>query len=366
MAEGHIRERTLPSGTKRYDAMYRDPEGKPKSSTCKTKKEAQRFLREKLREIDRGEYRELKEIRFSAFCKLWLDDYVEGRLKDTTRKDYEIIISRHLLPHFGNVKLTSISAEACQKLIAKKLKAGLSPKTVINILVPLKEMLKHAVMWGYLLSNPADYVEKPRTRKRHPEILSLKQIKDFLSHIKEPYRTVVITAALTGLRRGEVLALKDKDIDFAKSVICLRRSFSRGKLTTTKSEDSDRNIPLSNALASFLLAHLARRTESPAGWLFVNERGNPINGDNMYRRHYRPALEKAGIGKSINLHSLRHTLATMLLEQGENVKVVQDILGHSSATITLDVYSHAIPSSSKAALDRFADDFLAALSDQGK
>ncbi len=356
MKEGSIIPRPLKDGSIVYDIKYRHNGKQKRQKGGNTKKEAKAKLREILRSIDRGEYRPIKPITFSDFSKLWLEKYAEGALEVTTLKDYHSIIGRHLIPSFGDSKLAHIAPEDIQGLVAKKLKEDLSPKTVRNILVPLTTMLKHAVLWGYLNANPASFIEKPKVRKRKPTVLDVAAIRTFLSKLEEPYRTIMVTAALTGLRRGEVLALKEKDIDFAKSKIYIRRSFSRGKLSDTKSDESERDIPLPDLLASILLTHIARNT-SKKGWLFVNEKGNPINGDNMYRRKIKPALNDSGLA-SATMHTLRHSLASQLIAQGASVKEVQETLGHADAQTTLNRYTHLFPNAVKVQLDRLAEDLL--------
>jgi hypothetical protein len=146
-----------------------------------TKREADKALTEKLAELNKAPYRELKKIAFRDFAHKWLVDYAEGKVKPGTLDHYQRVVKVHLVPYFGEVPLRQISPELVQGYIsAKKAEGKLTPKTINNSLVPLKEMFKHAVRWGYLRENPALYVEKPRVERREMDFLKPEEIRLFL------------------------------------------------------------------------------------------------------------------------------------------------------------------------------------------
>lgn len=319
-----------------------------------TKREAERTLAGIVNEVHQGTYREIKEIGFKDYAELWLKTYARTKCKATTVRSYEDIIKGHLVPYFDNYPLTSISPASVQKYVVdklsekkrkdRKLVPRLSPKTVNNHLVPLKAMLKHAVRWGYLKESPAMYVEKPRVEHEEMEFLTPEEARLFLKNVTPKLYPLFLTAVSTGLRRGELLALQWGDIDFANSAIHIRRALYKGLFTTPKSKRSMRRVVMTPTLARTLKRH---RLESPANKLelvFANIEGKPMDGDNLVRREFLPALRRAGLRK-VRFHDLRHTFATLLISQGENVKLIQSQLGHASIQTTLDRYGHLLPES---------------------
>ena len=145
----------------------------------KSKKEADKKLTEMTGEVHNGTYREIKKIIFADFAKLWLSSYAEMKVKPSTLRSYKDIISKHLIPVMGDYQLTEISTDKLQRYVAMRLQK-VKPKTFINEIVPLKEMFKHAVRWGYLKVNPAEYVERPRLHRKEIEILPLDEVGSFL------------------------------------------------------------------------------------------------------------------------------------------------------------------------------------------
>jgi integrase len=314
-----------------------------------SKKRAERILNDKVAELQNGTYQELKKIRFKAFASLWLDSYAKSKVKPSTLRSYEDIIEKHLGPAFGHFLLTDISTAMLQKYIADRLQAPKSKKseqkvrakTVINELVPLKEMLKHAVRWGYLKVNPAEYVEKPRVEKEEMDILPPEDIRLLLDHAAPRYRVLFLTAVLTGMRRGELLGLQWGDIDWNHGQIHVRRSLWKGQFVTPKSKRSVRKIDMSPTLARDMRRH---RLQSPPGNLdlvFSNSKGLPLDGDTLVRRHFLPALRRAKV-RQVRFHDLRHTNVALRIEQGQNIKYIQNQLGHASIQTTLDRYGHLI------------------------
>ena len=341
MARGSIIKR--PSGN--YAIVYH-VDGKQKWKTIgPSKKVAERALRDIMSRIDRGEYKELKEITFGQFADKWLKDYVEIKCRPTTYRDYKSCIKRHLKPYFSkDIKLTAISPDLVQGYVSAKIKEGsLQARTINNTLVPLKEMLKHAVIWGYLRSNPAVYVEKPRVEKKEMDFLTSLEIRSFLDNVKTEHYTLFLLAVSTGMRIGEVLGLKWTDINWLTNQIHVQRSLTAKRIfDEPKSKASIRRINMSPTLISSLKRHQLKSKPNDFELVFCNNCGNPINRQNLVAREFKPALERAGL-KSIRFHDLRHTYASLLIHQGENIKYIQSQIGHASAQITWDTYGHLMP-----------------------
>jgi integrase len=251
-----------------------------------------------------------------------------------------MIIRVHLIPHFESMHLKDITTAMIQRYIAKKLET-LSPKSVVNHLVPLKEMLKHATRWGYLKHNPADYAEKPRVEREEMEFLTPEEIRAFLQEVRPKRYVFFLMAVLTGCGRGELLGLQVGDIDFRKNQIHVRRSLWKGKFVTPKSKYSVRSIDMSPYLAHELKKHLIRKPHSDMDLVFCNEKGKPFDPDSLIKRHFLPALRRATL-RMVPFHSLRHSNVALRIVEVQNIKYIQRQLGHASIQTTLDRYGHLL------------------------
>ena len=212
---------------------------------------------------------------------------------------------------------------------------------MINELVVLKEMLKHAMRWGYVKINPAEYVERPRVESEEIETLTPDEVRRFLEQSPPRHRALFLMAVLTGMRRGELLALMRRDIDWKNSQILVNRSVWKGKFIPPKSKTSVRRIDMSPYLARELQNHIEASPNNELDLVFSNTEGNLVDPDTMVRRHFHPALKRAGI-RRIRFHDLRHTNVTLRIEQGQNIKYIQNQLGHASIQTTLDRYGHLV------------------------
>jgi len=175
-------------------------------------------------------------------------------------------------------------------------------------------------------------------------ILKPDQIRKLLDATESnKYRTLFLTAVMTGARQGELLGLKWFDVDFERKQIHIKRTFNNGRFFEPKTKSSIRSIDISPALILELRKWRLASGSKDQDLVFTNESGGPIYHDNMYKRHFKPALKTAGL-PAIRFHDLRHTYASLLIEQGENIKYIQSQMGHSTPTVTLDVYSHLMKS----------------------
>jgi integrase len=319
------------------------------------KRDAERRLSEIVSQIHNGSYHKPKDIRFKDFAEIWLRDYAQGAVKDSTFRNYRNMLAQKITPIVGDLNLSDISTHRIQSLMAELLK-GRNPNTVNKHLTMLKTLFKHARKWGYLVVSPAEDIQKYRCEQREMDILTPAEVQTFLKYADEPYKTLFLTAILTGLRRGELLGLQWGDIDWRSSVLRVRRSLfwlgkgeadaqghkTRWKFVTPKSKRSVRNIVLSPILKDALEVHRLNSPTGPNDLIFTGKSGGPIDPDNMIHREFLPTLERAGLRK-IRFHDLRHTYTTGLIAQGENVKFIQSQLGHASIQTTIDRYGHLLP-----------------------
>jgi integrase len=310
------------------------------SAAGRSKRTAEKKLVDLMGEVNAGTYREIQKITFAKFADLWLNSYAKTRTKPSTLESYQLIVNKHLKPAFGGYLLTDITTVMLQRYVANRLDK-VKPKTVINELIPIKKMLKHAVIWGYLKISPAEYVERPRVEKEEMKILTPKEVGLFLQHVKPRHKTFFLAAVLTGMRRGELLGLKWGDINWHDSQIHVKRSLWKGQFVTPKSIRSKRKIDMSPHLAMELKKHKLASPANELDLVFCNSKGKPMEPDSLIKRHFTPALRRAKV-KKVRFHDLRHTNTALRIEENQNIKYIQNQLGHASIQTTLDRYGHLI------------------------
>ncbi len=359
MARGTIRKRK-----KIYYAIY-PLRGKRKwEAVGPSKREAERVLAERMDAVNKGTHRELPKTTFKEFAEKWLREYCRTAIKPSTLKGYQNWLGKHLVPHFGYMRLTDITPEDVQTYVSEKLNEGkLSPKSISNSLVPLKKMFSIAVRWQYLRTNPAQYVEKPRQEYKEMGFLTPDEARLFLDNVSEEFYPFFLTAIMTGMRRGEMLGLQWGDIDWESGMIHVRRSLWGGRFQTPKSRGSVRAIVMSGTLAQTLRKHMVRSEPNDKELVFASKAGTFLDGDNLIKREFLPALRRAGLRK-IRFHDLRHTYVALLLEQGENVKFIQSQVGHASIQTTLDRYGHLMPETNASVGERLDETLGFRWSDQ--
>ena len=304
-----------------------------------SKRTAERHLTELMGDVQNGTFRELKKATYAQFASLWLESYAKLKTKPSTFRSYNDIVHKHLIPVMGDYLLTEITTAMLQRYVALRL-AKVKPKTVINEIVPIKEMFQHAVRWGYLRFNPAEYLERPRTQRKEIEVLTLEDVAKFLQ-IDHYYRIAFLTGALTGLRAGELWGLQWNDFNWKLEQIFVKRALWKGNFQTPKSKYSIRKINLLPQLASELRHWKTTSPKNDFNLVFPSPEGKMSIHENVIKRYFNPALKKAEV-KRVSFHSLRHTNASIRIEAGQNIKYIQLQLGHASIQTTLDRYGHLI------------------------
>lgn len=316
------------------------PDGKRKRKRSKTQKFVKEWLLTQREALRRGLLVN-DDITFTEFLDRFMKDVVTRTLKPKTIDSYKYIIDSHIKPELGNLKLSSLRPDHLQYLYSKKLDAGLSKRTVQYIHAVIRRSLNQAVKWGIIYRNPTDAVSAPRPQRKAADTLTEAQVSEFLKVVEQHrWYPIYVLAIATGMRQGEILGLRWDDIDFANGTISVRNTVYsiRGKiyLGEPKSEKSRRTISVPEFALNIL------KPLKKDGLVFTTSSGKPISPRNL-SRHFHQSLEKAGF-QHMRFHDLRHTCATLLLKMNIHPKVVQEMLGHSSITLTLDTYSHIIPS----------------------
>jgi integrase len=274
----------------------------------------------------------------------------------STYERHEGIVRTHLNPALGRIKVKNLTPTHVRGLHREKLDAGLAPATVRKIHSTLHKALSQAVSDGLIPRNAAAITApRPDPEEMHP--LSADEASALLEAARgDRFRALYVLAITTGLRRGELLGLRWRDVDLEHGVLrvgrALVREGGRYRLGETKTKRGHRSIRLTSQAVSALGAHRKRQLEERmkvAGLyedhdlIFATQKGTPLNPENLVKRSFKPLLERASLPE-IRFHDLRHTCATLLLGRGVHPKLVQELLGHATIAMTLDTYSHFLPS----------------------
>ncbi len=338
--------------TKRRDRWvldFYDQAGKRRRQTLPkgtTKTAAKQELRAIEEQISRRVFYPAKKMPlFSLVAREWIE-YKQPRLRSTTWAVYEGHVRIHFSA-FNDKKIGRITTSAIEKYITDQQKQGMNISTLRKVLVTLNQIFSYAVRHRYIDHNPLRDAERPRKPREADvresiSILEPGQIPAFLDAVPlQKYSTLFLLAVMTGARQGEILGLKWKDVNFKRSQLHIRRTYTKGEFFSPKTASSNRKVDLAPKLVKDLRAWKLACPPSELNLVFPTNRGTPINYSNMVRRHFIPALQKAGL-PVMRFHDLRHTYASLLIEQGENIKYIQTQLGHSSPTVTWNVYAHLI------------------------
>ena len=329
----------------RWVGQY-EVDGKRRYIYGKTRKEVAGKLTKAMADRDAGMVFDAGSLRVGDYLDGWLDS-----IRDTLRRRswirHEEIVRLHLKPSLGGIKLDRVNALQIQSLYRAKLDSGLSPRTVQIIHVTLYKALKQAVKWTLLPRNIAENVDPPKVPKKEIRPLSEEQVKRLLQAAEgDKLQALYVLAVHTGMRSGELLGLKWEDVDLEGGTVQVRRTVFNGHIESPKGTKGNRSIKLTRASTRALQGH--KRTGE---WVFSTRVGTTISVHNLHNRSWKPLLLKAGLPHTTRFHDLRHTCATLLLSKGVHPKIVQEVLGHSSTTITLDTYSHVLPNMQEKAVE---------------
>ncbi|MFZ0858348.1 MAG: tyrosine-type recombinase/integrase [Candidatus Acidiferrales bacterium] len=318
-----------------------------------TKKLARRRLEVMLARINSAGYRPVRIATLIEFSERWKSEVLSQR-KPSTKMAAEGHLKKHILPELGRLRLDEITVER-QQVFVSKLARGVSRKTLLNVLGTLSSVISTAAAWGYV----AQPIERrklalpSRIEKAQRRFFTADEINRIVAAASEPLATICLTAALTGMREGELFGLKVSDLDFERRTINVRRSVWRGKIQSTKSESSVRVLHIPDVLAKRLTEYLRTWRPNAMNLLFPSRRGTPINPNHVVPRKLHPLLDKLKIERA-GFHAFRHSHSSLLVEMGAAVTVAQAQLGHSDLATTMRTYTHVIPQSQRDAVDRLA------------
>ena len=408
--EGTIRKRK----DGRWEAratIGKRPDGKPKLKYIygKTRQEVSSELSKILASLAENSYINESNISFVQWLNNWLETYAKPSIKLATYTSYETYIRGHITPYFRNIKLKDLSPEDLQNFLNSKLECGrldnreggLSEKTLRNLYNMIHASLKQAYINEIIKKNIAEYVKLPKVTKKEMRVLTRDEQNKLIS-VARNYRLgfLVILDLFTGMRLGEILALRWNDFNFDKRIITVKNTIKRVTthntsankteiiLDTPKTDNAYRDIPLIdeiiNEFSKFKIKQDYEIKEMGSSYInknfiFCNEIGEPYD-QKTFKKYYNKMLldcqliepkpksirdkKKKGIkckqksretSPNVTFHTLRHTFATRAIEQGMDILVLSKILGHSDPSTTLNKYGHALPNHKKDNMEKIRE-----------
>ena len=261
-------------------------------------------------------------------------------------------MAKHVLPYWGDWRLRDIGKLDVQQFVADKFRQQAGWQTVRNAWTLLSGILETAVEYGYLTVNPARGVKFPPQKLREaPALIAGDDFTKLLNEVREPYRMMIGLIAATGLRIGELLALRWRNLDLTIGTLSVRESVFEGKTQQPKTLKARRTIPLGPHAVALLKEHRDRSTREGADDLvFPNRLGEPLRESKLLERVLQPAAERAGLGR-VTWHQFRHIHASLLNDLRVPVKIAQEQLGHASISTTLNIYTHVVEASHRQAIE---------------
>jgi integrase len=366
---GSIHKYQTKAGKTKYMIMVEigmDTKGKRKQkkiSGFNTKKEAQIALVEAQSELNKGTYIEPKKMQYRAFVEEWFRTKQKSLGKQTIGV-HKMYLDKYILPFLGNMSLAALKTIHINNFINDMHDKGYSPSTIKKAVNIIKNSLEYAIDIEILSKNVAKKATLPKEEKNEMQAWNEEEVNKFLKVAKnDRMYPLFYLALMSGLRQGELLGLRWKDIDLENHILTINQVLAHnGKdiIKGAKTKAGNRTINLSESTIQVLKAHrktvleeklLNGKSYQDQDLVFCTQMGTPVHPSNLRNRVFNKLIEVAEVPK-IRFHDLRHTHATLLLSKGVNVKVISERLGHSNIKITLDTYSHVLPTMQKDAIDK--------------
>lgn len=345
-------------------------DGKRKQYYLKTQKEAVEKLRKAQRELEQGTLVTGPQQTVKQYLEYWLEEVHKPSLKISTYVKYRKLINSYIVPALGHLKLEKLTPQLVKSFYNQKAKDGLSAKTINSIHGVLHKALDNAVLWNLASRNVCDVVSPPRLVKPKKQSLTMEQAHRLLESVRGHRLEMLLTLALTtGLRRGEMLALRWADVDLERRTVAIERTVDYipryGYVENEQKTAAGRRVVLLpffvvDMLKQHRIEQLEARLKVGSAWedrdlVFTDLSGGYFN-PRYLEKLMRKVVAEAGV-PHITLHGLRHSAATLLLSMSVPLKVIQEILGHSSYSITADIYTDVLPSMQREAMDKWDDVF---------
>lgn len=333
-----------------------------------TKQEAAAWLRQMNSELDAGTHIDPTRMTVNQWMKTWLEVYVKPSVRLRTYEGYVSIHRNHISPLLGEIRVQALAPSDVQMALNKRADKGLSHRTLVYIVATLRPALKQAMLDGIVQRNVADAVKVPKssTPPKEKDALTMEELKRLFECCESRLKIAVLALARTGVRIGELLALRWDDIDMNKKAVHVRRAVSdtrtKGRLIDDpKTQSSIRMIPVGAsviaALQEWRKEQLQEKLACGSKWadednaVFTMAFGSRMRQEWVSRR-LKVAAQKAEI-EYISPHILRHTYASLLIESGVELKTVQELMGHTTSRMVMEIYAHSNDDAKRRAADIF-------------
>ena len=360
-----VKPRTTSDGQKRYVACYRDPEGRTRSAgTFTSHRAAERAGNREEQRVHGGTWhdRSLGAVPFRQYVEeTWLPS---KHIEPTTKAAYSSYLDKHFFPFFGKKLLTQITPSLVQDWVTKASADGLSPRSIGKYHTMLHSIFKRAVRDKLIVANPCEHTELPKVITRKSLTITADEFDRLLAAIPERHRVMVETAIETGMRWGELIALRPRHIDFLRKTVTVeetilevsRKHSPTGERYVVKPYPKDnepRTFGVDDDWLAKVALHIQSRDPGRDDLLFTTTTGTPISRNTFRTRVWLPAVAASGIGFNVRMHDLRHAHASWLLGEGSDLKSVMDRMGHAQIQTT-QKYLHARPDADRKNLDALA------------
>jgi integrase len=367
MAEA-IEKRVGKKGTTYKASVYDRRTGKKRRKSHKTLAAARAWRAEALREVERDTLPPARSRTLEEAAGAFLAGIADGSIRDRKQEEYKpgtVRVYAHelrsaILPHLGRYRLPEITKRDVRELMARLREEGRSDSAIRNALDPLRVIYRNAIEDEEVQASPCDGIRNPRRRGDKVEVVEPERAAQLIAALEERDQAVWACAFFAGLRRGEMRALRARDVDLTRRVIHVRRSWDdQAGPVAPKSEAGKRVVPIVEQLRGFLADRLLDGELEREHLVFGRTPTEPFSPPTLYRRS-KKTWEAQGLERA-TFRQARHTFASLLIDAGiSNVKAVQEAMGHSSATVTWDTYGHLFPQSRDEVRDRL-EGYLAAV-----
>jgi len=338
----------------RYRVPEADGKWKHKSETLYAvsgKKAARAILVQRIGEAS-VQKPEAGNMTLREFVEEYWKPYLERKgVKPSTRSGYQSVLDRHVFPVLGDVRLVDVVPLQIEQLVRSKqeeqrnkTKRRLSAQSIRNLVTLLQGIFSFAVDNDLVGRSPIRNRHKPVVQRHEKPVWTPEQVRKIIEGVPENFRCLFVTAALTGARLGELLALQWKHLKLEERTLRIKQSLWKGQLVPPKTAGSVRTIPLGDNHAQVLsIWQKSSGRIGPEDFVFCNDEGKPLNPDVLRKDVLYPALDRLQIPRSARaagFHTFRHSAASFINAQTGNLKLAQRFLGHSQLSTTADIYTH--------------------------
>jgi integrase len=361
----YVVERKRRDGSTRYLACYRDPEGRIRSAgTHSTRRAAERAAHREEQKVLAGAWRDasLGTVSFRDYVETdWLPS---KHIEATTRAAYVSNLTKHFYPLFGRKPMYQITPSLVQDWVTQAAAQGLSARSIRKYHTMLHSIFKRAVRDQLIVANPCEHTELPKVIAKKARTLTPAEYDALITAIPDRYRLLVETAIETGMRWGELIALRPRHIDFLTKTVTVeetiievsRRHSPTGERYVTKAYPKDnepRTFGVDDAWLDAVALHISTHRIGRDDRLFTTAAGTPISRNTFRTRIWRPAVKASGVDFPVRMHDLRHAHASWLLAEGSDLRSVMERMGHAQIQTT-QKYLHALPEADRKNLDALA------------